>query len=348
MQAITYKNVREVEYIDVPDPGIIEPGDLIVKTTYTAICGSDMHVYHGRETGIDTGTVLGHEFTGEVVETGKGVRAFKKGDHVVSPFTTSCGKCYFCKAGLTARCEKSQLFGWVENGKGLQGAQAEYVRIPMADSTAVLIPGNIQPHHALLAGDILSTGYFCAEMAEVQEGKPYAVVGCGPVGLLAVMSAVDQGASCVYAIDPVDYRLKVAKQMGAVPLKLDDAIHERVQDITKGIGFESVMEAVGSFDAQKLAYQIVRMGGIISTVGVHTTADFSFSPVDAYDKNITYKTGRCSARYYIDKVMPKLDGWSGKLDLIITHRMPLSAGKNAYRIFDRRLENCIKILMIPG
>jgi len=347
MKAITFQNIREIEYTDISDPVILEPGDLIVKTTCTAICGSDMHVYHGRETGIDKGTAMGHEFTGEVVETGTGVTLFKKGDHVASPFTTSCGKCYFCKSGLTARCEKSQLFGWVENGKGLQGAQAEYVRIPLADSTAVLIPENIQPGYALLAGDILSTGYFCAEMAGVQEGKPYAVVGCGPVGLLAVLSAIDQGANRVYAIDPVDYRLNIAEKMGAIPIKLDDAIQEKVQDITKGLGFESVMEAVGSPGAQKLAYQIVRPGGILSTVGVHTAADFSFSPVDAYNKNITYKTGRCSARHYMDRVMPKLDGWSRKLDLIITHRMSLAEGKNAYRIFDQKLDDCIKILLIP-
>ncbi|MBL7112334.1 MAG: alcohol dehydrogenase catalytic domain-containing protein [Bacteroidales bacterium] len=347
MKAITFQNIREIECIDVPDPEILEPGDLIVKTTCTAICGSDMHVYHGRETGIDKGTVMGHEFTGEVVETGTGVTVFKKGDHVVSPFTTSCGKCYFCKTGLTARCERSQLFGWVENGKGLQGAQAEYVRIPLADSTAVLIPENVQPRHALLAGDILSTGYFCAEMAEVQKGKPYVVVGCGPVGLLAVLSAFDQGADRVYAIDPVEYRLKIAEKMGAVPIKLDDVIQEKVQDITQGIGFESVMEAVGSPGAQRLAYQIVRQGGIISTVGVHTAADFSFSPVDAYNKNITYKIGRCSARHYMDKVIPRLHGWSKMLDLIITHTMSLDEGKNAYRIFDQKLEDCIKILLNP-
>jgi len=290
---------------------------------------------------------MGHEFTGEVVETGTGVTVFKKGDHVVSPFTTSCGKCYFCKIGLTARCEKSQLFGWVADGEGLQGAQAEYVRIPLADSTAVLIPEDVQSGHALLAGDILSTGYFCAEMAEVKKDKSCVVVGCGPVGLLAVLSAIDQGADRVYAIDPVDYRLKIAEKLGAIPIKLDDAIQDKVLNITRGTGFDSVMEAVGSPDAQKLAYNVVRPGGIISTVGVHTAGNFSFSPVDAYDKNLTYKIGRCSARHYMDKVLPKLHGWSKMLDMIITHKMSLADGERAYQIFDQKLEDCIKILLMP-
>jgi len=347
MKALTFKSIRQIEYTDVPDPVIIDPGDMIVRTTCTAVCGSDMHVYHGRETGIDTGTVMGHEFTGEVVETGSDVKRFSPGDHVVSPFTTNCGECYFCRIGLTARCDKGQLFGWVENGKGLQGAQAEYVRIPLADSTAVHIPDGIEVRHALLAGDILSTGYFCAEMAAVKKGKSYAVVGCGPVGLLAVLSASALGADTVYAIDRIGYRLEIAEKLGGIPVMLDDTLKEKVNELTGGVGFEAVMEAVGSPDAQKLAYRIVRPGGIISTVGVHTAGSFSFSPVDAYDKNITYRIGRCSARHYMDIVIPKIKGWSRELDLVITHRMGLDQGEEAYRMFDRKLDNCLKILLTP-
>ncbi|KPK83683.1 MAG: hypothetical protein AMS27_12110, partial [Bacteroides sp. SM23_62_1] len=181
MKAITFEGIKNLSYRSVPDPVIHDPKDVIVKVQYTAICGSDLHVYHGRETGIDAGTIMGHEFTGYIVDTGANVTSLRIGDHIVSPFTTNCGKCDFCRIGLTARCLNGQLFGWIEKGIGLHGAQAEYVRVPYADSTLLKIPDSIFSEYALMAGDILSTGYYCAEMAEIRPGKPYVVVGCGPV-----------------------------------------------------------------------------------------------------------------------------------------------------------------------
>jgi len=347
MKAITFQDNKKIQYTDIPEPSIIDQGDVIVKTTSTSICGSDLHVYHGREKGIDTGTVMGHEFTGKVVETGSTVKSFKTGDHVVSPFTINCGACYFCKVGLTARCEKSQLFGWVAKGKGLQGAQAEYVRVPMADSTLVKIPDHIQTKYALLAGDILSTGYFCAEMAEVKKEHSYVILGCGPVGLLAILGAFELGANKVYAIDSAGYRLDVAKKLGAIPVRLENNTPEMIAELTHGIGFDSVLEAVGSPEAQMLAYEIVRPGGIIATVGVHTSSNFSFSPVDAYNKNITFKIGRCSARHYMEILMPKIEKWTNELNRVITHELPLNKGVDAYHIFDQKLDNCIKIILLP-
>ena len=345
MKAITFQGKRNVQYQDVPDPVVAEPGDVIVKVNTTAVCGSDLHPYHEREIGLDKGTVMGHEFLGEVVETGKKVKNFNKGDRVVSPFTTSCGQCYFCDIGLTARCSNGQLFGWVENGEGLHGGQAEFVRVPYADTTLVNIPDHLDERHVLLTGDILSTGYFCADMAEIRPGGFYVVVGCGPVGLLTIMSAFEQGAEKVVAIDAVPERLKMAASLGANAIHLmeDPILH--VLGKTGGIGADTVMEAVGSPGAQDLAYKLIRPGGIISTVGVHTSDQFTFSPVDAYDLNITYKIGRCSARYYMDILIPKLEDWPFDLDMIFTHEMPLSKGKKAYELFDKKEEGCLKVLL---
>lgn len=346
MKALTFQNIHNIRYLEVPDPEILSSTDVIVKVSHSAVCGSDLHVYHGRETGIDAGTVMGHEFAGEVYETGPGVNHFTKGDQVISPFTSSCGECFFCRSGLTARCIHGQLFGWVENGIGLQGAQAEYVRVPFADATLVRYPGHISPEKAMLAGDILATGYFCADMAEIDRDGNYTVLGCGPVGLLAIMSAFEMGARNVWAIDSVPYRLEAAGSLGAQTIHLNDGSPlEEIMKCTNGVGVDAVMEAVGSHQATKLAYELVRPGGIISTVGVHTDNQFAFSPVQAYNKNITFKIGRCPARFYMEKLLKKIEEGKFDLERIITHRYPLPAGEKAYEVFDRKEDDCLKIIL---
>ncbi|MGB7489733.1 MAG: alcohol dehydrogenase catalytic domain-containing protein, partial [Thermoanaerobaculia bacterium] len=179
MRALTFQGIEQVRLRSIPDPLVSGDGDVIVRTGMTAICGSDLHVYHGREKGLDRGTVLGHEFMGEIIEVGSAVERFRIGDRVLSPFSTSCGSCFYCKSGLTARCEKGQLFGWREGGRGLHGAQAEFVRVPLADSTLVHAPEDLPPEVALLAGDVLSTGLFSAESADIGNGSVVGVVGCG-------------------------------------------------------------------------------------------------------------------------------------------------------------------------
>ncbi len=345
MQALAFRGIRNIVYEEIPDPVIRDPGDAIVRIKYSAVCGSDMHVYHGREAGLDIGTVMGHEFVGEIEQVGKSVNGLKRGDKVVSPFTTSCGECYFCRSGLTARCSSGELFGWVEKGKGLHGGQATLVRVPMADSTLVRYPVQVSTRHALLSGDILSTAYFCAEMAGVKPGKAYAVVGCGPVGLLTIMSAFEQGAERVFAIDSVPARLKMAGELGAEALDLADDPAAFIREETGSAGLAAVMEAVGSKDAQKLAFDIVSPGGIISAIGVNTSADFAFTPADAYNKNISFRTGRCPARHYMDIVLPKLAEGSLDPDRVISHVLPLPEGPRAYAMFDRKEDNCLKILL---
>ena len=304
MRAIVFQGVKHVTCEQVSDPILESPGDAIVQVLKTALCGSDLHPYLGRETGLDPGTVMGHEFAGVVVETGDDVSRFSRGDRVICPFTTSCGDCYFCSIGLTARCPHGQLFGWKEQGRGLHGTQAEFVRVPLANSTLVKFDSSIPPELALLAGDNLSTGMYCAERAEVSSDGVYAVLGCGTVGLMAITACLAKGAENVFAFDAIPGRLDKATRLGvtAVNFESEDPVG-LIMDATSGLGVDAVMEAVGSPSAGRLAYNLVRPGGTISTVGVHTNEALDFSPVEAYDKNITYRVGRCPARAYAQSAL---------------------------------------------
>ena len=346
MKALTFHGKETVRYESVPDPVLETRTDVMVQVELTAICGSDLHPYHEREKGLDHGTVMGHEFVGEIVEVGNEVVNLQRGMRVFCPFSTSCGVCFYCRRGLTARCVHSQLFGWRENGAGLHGGQAEFVRVPLADTTLLLLPETVSPEGGLLLGDVFSTGYFCAEMAEISPQGVYAVIGCGPVGLMAILGARELGAEQIYAIDAIPGRLKLAEAFGAVPVNFRECDPVAVlRNATEGRGADSVLEVVGSADAGRTAFELVRPGGVIATVGVHTGDRVVFSPVEAYDKNITYKIGRCSARHYMENLLPVVE--KGKYDLgaVISHRLPLNQGVEAYRIFDKKLDNCSKVIL---
>ena len=347
MQALTFGGIENIIHQSVPDPVIIELTDAIVQITLAGICGSDLHVYYGRETGLDNGTVMGHEFVGTVIETGSDVKKFHKGSRVLSPFTTSCGDCFYCRIGLTCRCEKGNLFGWVQQGHGLHGAQANYIRVPMADSTLLPLSNDLSDEKGLLLGDIFSTGYFCADNAGIKDRGVYVVIGCGPVGLMTVVAAKHLGAEKLFAIDHLAERLQKAKEFGAVPLNpTHDDVKELILNATHGRGADAVMEVVGSPDALRLAIDLLRPGGTISSVGVHTAKNFSFSPGEAYDKNLVYKIGRCPAHFYADKLLREAVIQQYKIEDIITHRFALMDGANAYKIFDKKLDNCIKPVLI--
>jgi threonine dehydrogenase-like Zn-dependent dehydrogenase len=348
MHALTFHGIENIRYESVSDPKIQTPSDVIVKVHLAGICGSDLHVYHGREKGLDAGTVMGHEFVGEIFKLGKAVRKFKRGDLVFSPFTTNCGRCFYCQKGLTCRCVSGQLYGWVQKGRGLHGAQAEYVRVPLADATLLTVPKKVLPEEALLLGDVLSTGYFCADMAEIKSDGIYAIIGCGPVGLMAIIGARELGAGKIYAIDTIHERLTLAAHFGAIPLdyRQDDPV-AYIRNETEGRGADAVLEVVGSPAAAKMAINLVRPGGIISVVGVHNEEHFAFSPNDAYDKNLTYKVGRCPARYYMERLIPLVQKKKYDLTSIISHRLPLAEGVRGYKIFAEKLEGCTKVVVKP-
>jgi threonine dehydrogenase-like Zn-dependent dehydrogenase len=343
MQALIFNGIENILYARVNDPEIREPTDAIVKVRLAGICGSDLHVYHGRETGIEKGTVMGHEFTGEILETGSAVKNFYKGSRVLSPFTTCCGECYYCRTGLTCRCVKGNLFGWVQNGQGLHGAQAVYIRVPMADSTLVPLSNDLPDEKGLLLGDIFSTGYFCADNAGVNAKGVYVIIGCGPVGLMAVVAARHLGAEKLFAVDSIPERLQQAKSFGAIPLDFTETdVPSVILSYTEGRGADAVMEVVGSPGSLQMAYTMVRPGGIISSVGVHTAKHFSFSPGQAYDKNLTYKSGRCPARFYAEKLIREEIIQRYPVEDIITHRFRLEDGAKAYSVFSGKTDNCIK------
>ena len=344
MKAVCFQGIEEIITQEIADPVIEEPSDCIVKVTLAGLCGSDLHPFYGREQGIDRHTVMGHEFVGEVVACGPESR-IPLGTVVGAPFTTSCGKCFYCRRGFFARCEVGQLFGWRENGRGLHGGQAEYVRVPHADGTLVPLRG-IQPEIGLLLGDNLSTGYYCAEMAEVGPDGVYAIIGCGTVGLLCALSCLHKNAQQLFAFDPQPHRLEVAKRLGVNTYSDERAFLDGVADATEGRGADGVMELVGLPAAQDLAFRAMRPGGILSVVGCHCSPDFSFSPVDAFDKNLTYRTGRCSARHYFDRLDELVHAYESELVGMISHKFPLSESVHAYDVFANRKDGCLKAAFV--
>eukprot|EP01104_Vermistella_antarctica_P011328 TRINITY_DN3154_c1_g1_i2.p1 TRINITY_DN3154_c1_g1~~TRINITY_DN3154_c1_g1_i2.p1 ORF type:complete len:371 (-),score=25.47 TRINITY_DN3154_c1_g1_i2:16-1128(-) len=360
----------------------------MTQVVLAALCGSDLHPYHERERGLKHGTVMGHEFVGYVHEVGSGVSKLHIGDRVCTPFTSCCGSCYFCDSGLTSRCTHGQLFGWLDevSGDGLHGGQAQYIRVPLADSTLVTLPSGLSSdptragehtitnEEALFAGDILSTGMFCATMANIaglmsgetglsdDTRKVFVVVGCGPVGLMTVLCArelarqpnqdADEGDSnfTLFAVDCVPERLEVARSFGATPIHFEDEdVVSVVMEASGNRGADAVMEVVGSHDALKLAYSLVRPGGYLSSVGVHTSPTIPFSAGDVYDKNLTYRSGRCPARHFMEKVIPLLKRgiWKDELRSVSTHTLPIEKVSEAYTMFDRREGGCIKVFLDP-
>lgn len=342
MKAACFHGIRQVKLEALAEPQIVSPTDAIVRVSVAGLCGSDLHPFCGRESGLDVGTVMGHEMVGEIVALGSQVCNFHVGDRVYAPFSTNCGQCYYCRNGLTSRCELGQLFGWVQQGAGLQGCQSQYVRVPLASGTLKVIPNGINDRQALLLGDNLSTGFYCAEMAEVSTGGVYVVIGCGTVGLLCILAARHLGAERLIAIDPIVERRRMAESLGAEVFATGESALTRVCELTGNRGADAVMELVGIPLAQQLAYKLIRPGGIMSVIGCHCTPHFGFSPADAYDKNLTYRTGRCPARHYMDRLSESVKSGLLDVDLFITHEFSISECEQAYDIFANRKDGCLK------
>jgi threonine dehydrogenase-like Zn-dependent dehydrogenase len=263
MRALTWHGTHDIRVDTVPDPDIINPRDAIIRVTSTAICGSDLHLYDGVIPGMVAGDILGHEFMGEVVETGP-ASTLQKGQRVVVPFVIACGKCYFCEKHQYAACDNSNpveaqdatemlyghamsgLFGYSHLTGGYAGGQAEYVRVPFSDIGPVVVPEGIDDDKVLFLSDILPTGWMAAENAGIEPGDTIAVWGCGPVGLLVIKSAFLQGAERVIAIDHHPHRLELARQIGAEIIDFDQTVvGEALLEMTGGIGPDAAIDAVG-------------------------------------------------------------------------------------------------------
>ncbi|HEY9679291.1 MAG TPA: zinc-dependent alcohol dehydrogenase [Drouetiella sp.] len=262
MRALTWQGTNRVEISDVPDPRIEQSTDVVIEVTSSAICGSDLHLFHGYVPTMERGDVLGHEFAGRVVEVGADVKRVKVGDRIVVPFTISCGQCVMCKNQKFSLCVKSNpngekqskvagyptagLFGYSHLYGGFPGGQAEYVRVPFADVGACVLPDGISEEHALFLSDIFPTGYMAADNCKIQPGQVVAVWGCGPVGQFAIKSALLLGAEKVFAIDRFQERLDLAQKSGAIPInyeKLD--VLEVLKEQTDGYGPDACIDAVG-------------------------------------------------------------------------------------------------------
>jgi len=350
MRAITFHGVGDVRVEHVGDPKLLDPTDVVLRVTTSAVCGSDLHQYHGRGGGlVQTGAIMGHEFMGVVEETGAAVRAVRAGDRVVVPFSVSCGQCEWCRRRMPTQCTITgrAVFGG-RFGHVFGGGQAERVRVPYADHLCEKVPVDMSDDDALFLGDILSTAFCCAEGGGIRPGDTVAVFGAGPVGLLAMQSAQLFGPARVFAVDRVDYRLALAAELGAEPVSLDAGDPaEQLRSRTAGRGPDVVLECVGHETPFTQAIQAVRPGGTVSSVGVYVEPSMGFPAREAFFKDLTLKMGICNARNFIAPLLPLVQ--LGKLQpaRIITHTMPLAEAPRGYAIFDRKEDRAIKVMLKP-
>ena len=351
MKAITFQGVSDVRVEDVADPKIVDATDVVLRITTGAVCGSDLHQYHGRGGGalVQRGAIMGHEFMGVIEDAGAAVRSVRVGDRVVVPFSVSCGQCDWCRNRMPTQCTTTgrAVFGG-RFGHVFGGGQAERIRVPFADHLCEKVPGGLSDESALFLGDILSTGYVCAENGGIRPGDAVAVFGAGPVGLLAMQSAHLFGPARVFAVDRVDYRLAMAADFGAEPVNLDLADPaEQLRRLTGGRGPDVVLECVGHETPFAQAIAAVRPGGTVSSVGVYVETSMGFPAREAFFKDLTLKMGICNARNFIAPLMPLVQ--RGKLQpaRIITHTMGLKDGPRGYAIFDKKEDRAVKVMLKP-
>jgi threonine dehydrogenase-like Zn-dependent dehydrogenase len=347
MRALVFQDFGVVEMVDVPKPGIEEAGDALVRVTTTAICGSDLHVVHGRIPGMDPGGVLGHEFVGVVEAVDEGVRRFAEGDRVVGSFTIPCGTCWYCERRLFSRCPDQRVFGYGSFFGDVAGAQAEYVRVPNADLVLHAIDPSMSDEQALFVGDIFTTGYDCAGEARIEQGDVVTVVGCGPVGLMAILGARGFKPSTIYAVDTVSDRLEMAQHLGAIAVDARE-VHAPsfVQDRTDGRGADAVLECVGLVPALLDSIDLARAGGRISVIGVHSDQELPLPLNTTFVKAIDLKfcgTANIIGRW--DDAMAMVSSGVAHPDEIISHRLPLDDAVRGYELFARR--EALKVVLTP-
>lgn len=345
MKALTFRKEGELRLDEVPKPSISGSTDVLVKVTLGAVCGSDLHILHG-QTPMNAGAVLGHEFVGVIEDAGPEVKRFKTGDRVVSSFFTACGYCALCRKGWFNQCANKKTFGHGEYFGGLGGGQAEYVVVPDADHTLEAIPAGMSDEQAIFVGDILSTGFFAAERAEIKPGDVVAVVGAGPVGLLATMSAQLFGPARTFVIDMVDSRLEVAQELGGIPINARERNPiEAIDAATDGIGADSSIECVGLMSAVDTAIRCLRGGGTVSMVGVPNVTESEFPYMRFWLKSLTFRAGWCNVQKYMRPLLDLIAAGRLHPEKIISHRMTLDKAEEAYRIFDAR--QATKIVLTP-
>ena len=346
MRALVYRGHKRIEVEQIPDAELPGPDGALVRTTRFAICGSDLHGYHGPVNEERIGRAMGHESIGEVVSVGAEVKNFRPGDHVLVSAVVGCGRCEACQSLYTARCPNQEVR--VLGGPGLDAGQAEAIGVPAADSSLLAIPGGVSEEQAVLLTDILRTGYKGSRGADIKPGGTVAVVGAGPVGQMALETAFLFGPSKVFAIDQVPYRLEEAARLGAIPIDASavDPV-EAVLDQTGGRGAQHVVEAAGPDATVRTAFAVLAHGGTLSQVGASTNSALSVDMMKLFGRDLTFKIGLVSPQLAWPELVPLLQ--EGKLhpERVFTHQMPMSEGPRGYEIFDDRVDGVIKVMLDP-
>jgi 2-desacetyl-2-hydroxyethyl bacteriochlorophyllide A dehydrogenase len=344
MRAVTFQAPKEVRVDERPEPELSSRQDAIVAIEASGICGSDLHIYHGRVK-MEPGFTIGHEFVGTVIAAGDDVTRVNVGDRVLGCFHTACGTCFYCLRGVYQKCDHVRVFGHGEALGALPGTQAEQALVPMADMTLRPVPESVPDDVALFAGDVMGTAYHAVEQSGLRPGDSVAVLGLGPVGLCAVQVAVAAGAGPVLAIDSVTNRLEVARSFGAIPVHLTE---ERPRDVirrhTAGRGVDAAIDAVGHPDALDLAIRLARNAGTVVAIGVYAEACQVHMGV-VWIKGLTLRTGQANVIGHVDRVLGMLV--AGTLDPtpLVTHHLPLDQAPEGYAIYDRR--DALKIVLSP-
>ncbi|MCK1270183.1 threonine dehydrogenase-like Zn-dependent dehydrogenase [Bradyrhizobium sp. GM2.2] len=391
MKALVWHGKEDIRCDTVTDPEIQDARDAIIKVTSCAICGSDLHLFHNYIPGMLPGDIMGHETMGEVVEVGSGVDGkLKKGDRIVVPFTIICGECDQCKRGNFSVCETTNrkshlaekafghsgagLFGYTHLTGGYPGGQAEYLRVPFADATHIKVPAGIPDEQLLFLSDIFPTGWQAAVQCDIEPTDTVAIWGCGPVGQMAIRSAILLGANQVIAIDCLPERLSMAEAGGATTINFEkESVLERLEELTDGRGPEKCIDCVGMeshvmaslpdtlLDRAKQMVMVesdrphvlremiyvCRPGGIISVAGVYS--GFSdMLPMGAFmNKGLTMRTGQTHVNRWTDDLLHRIE--EGQIDpsFVITHTVPLSQGPEMYQVFRDKRDSCVKVVLKP-
>lgn len=343
MKALVYHGPGQKSWEEKPKPVLQHPTDAIVKIYKTTICGTDLHILKGDVATVTDGRILGHEGVGIIEETGTSVSNFKKGDHVLISCITSCGKCVYCRKGMYSHCEDG---GWIL-GNMIDGTQAEYVRIPHADTSLYLVPQGMDEEALVMLSDILPTGFECGVLnGQVQPGDTIAIVGAGPVGLAALLTAQFYSPANIIMIDPDENRLAVAKKFGATHLinNASSNATNSINQLTHGVGVDVAIEAVGIPATFGLCQEIIAPGGRISNVGVHgKSAEIHLETL--WSKNITITT-RLVDTVTTSMLLKTVQSAKLKPEQLITHRFKLSEIMAAYDTFSHAAESkSLKVIM---
>lgn len=343
MKAVVLHGPGKVGVDEVADPAILHPGDAIVSVRATAICGADLFPFHGMTPGFEMGTILGHEFAGQVVEVGAASTSLRPGDRVVNASMISDGTCASCRAGRVTQCEGRSLFGYSGVYPRLDGGQAELVRVPHADRALQKLPADVTDEAAVFLADILPTGQAAVVRGGVNEGDVVVVVGCGPVGLMAILCAHGV-AGRLLAIDGVPVRRELAERLGAEAVAPEDAA-DAVAAATDGLGADVVIEAAGSAGGLDASLRLARGRGVVSVVGAHFEPDFPLDNGLMFERELTVRFSIGDPTADGPQLLERIA--NGELDPTptITHRMPLTEAAEAYRLFDAR--EATKVVLTP-